>query len=165
MANAGFADRRPIDQLGDADLARSLDPMLGGFFRLARAALPHLRRSPAGRIVALSSFVAHVFRLGGTAFPASAAARGGLEALARSLAAQLAPDGVTVNCVVPGYIRKDAGAGAALDEAGRERAQTQVPLGRLGEPAEVAAAIAFLLGPDAAYITGQSIHVDGGLTL
>jgi len=113
----------------------------------------------------VSSFVAHVFRFGGGGFPASAAAKAGLEALARSLAAQLAAAGVTVNCVVPGYTRKDEGAHAALDPAGWQRAIDRVPLGRLGLPDEIAAAVAFLIGPDAGYITGQAIHVDGGLTL
>ncbi len=165
VANAGFAQRRSFEALEDADLDRSLDPILGGFFRLARGALPLLRQSPGGRIVAVSSFVAHVFRLDGAAFPASAAAKGGLEALARSMAVELAPEGITVNCVVPGLIRKDERAAAALDEDGRQRTLAMIPAGRLGEPAEVAAAIAFLLGPEAAYITGQAIHVDGGLTL
>ena len=103
--------------------------------------------------------------LEGAAFPASAAAKAGLEALARSMAAELALGGITVNCVVPGLIRKDERAAAALDEEGRRRTLGMIPAGRLGEPAEVAAAIAFLLGPEAAYITGQAIHVDGGLTL
>jgi NAD(P)-dependent dehydrogenase (short-subunit alcohol dehydrogenase family) len=154
VANAGFADKRRLGELDDA-----------GFERFADAGRAHLIESKSGRIVAVSSFVAHVFRFGGDGFPASAAAKAGLEGLARSLAAQLAASGVTVNCVVPGYIRKDEGAHAALDPAGWQRAIDRVPLGRLGLPDEIAGMVAFLLGPDAAYITGQSIHVDGGLTL
>ena len=165
VANAGFADRRRLAELDGAGLQQSLDVMIGGLFRLAQTAVPLLRRSRAGRIVAVSSFLAHVFKLGGDAFPASAAAKLGMEGLAKSLAAQLAADGITVNCVVPGYIRKEAGTHSALDEAGWRRALERVPLGRVGAPDEVAAAIEFLIGADAGYITGQSIRVDGGLSL
>jgi len=165
VANAGFADRRKLGELDEAGFERSLAAILGGFFRLADAARPHLERSAAGRIVAVSSFVAHAYRLGGILFPATAAAKAGVEGLARSLAVQLAPHRITVNCVVPGYIRKDEGAHRALSVETWQRVAEQIPLGRLGLPDEIAALIQFLLGPDAAYITGQAFPVDGGLTL
>jgi 3-oxoacyl-[acyl-carrier protein] reductase len=88
-----------------------------------------------------------------------------MEGLARSLAAQFAPDGITVNCVVPGYVQKEQGTESSLDEARWRTALERIPVGRLGLPDEIAATIEFLLSPSAAYITGQVIHVDGGLTL
>jgi NAD(P)-dependent dehydrogenase (short-subunit alcohol dehydrogenase family) len=162
---AGYADRKPFGKQDEAGVERSLATITKAFFGLATAALPLLEASPAGRVVAVSSFLAHVFRLGGDTFPASAAAKAGLEGLVRSLAAQLAPKAVTVNCVVPGYIRKEAGTHSSLDAAGWQRALERVPMGRLGQTDEVAAVIAFLLTQEAAYVTGQLIHVDGGLTL
>jgi 3-oxoacyl-[acyl-carrier protein] reductase len=164
VSNAGFADKRPFGTLDEAGLTASLTAIATAFFRLVTAALPALEKAPAGRVVAISSFVAHVFR-GGDLFPASAAAKAGLEGLAKALAAQLAPAGITVNCVVPGYTQKDGGAHAALGEDAWKRAAQRVPMGRLGTPDDVAAAVQFLLSADAGYITGQTIHVDGGLTL
>jgi 3-oxoacyl-[acyl-carrier protein] reductase len=162
---AGYADRKKFGVQDEAGIERSLATITKAFFGLVTAALPLLEASPAGRVVAVSSFLAHVFRLGGDAFPASAAAKAGLEGLVRSLAAQLAPKGVTVNCVVPGYIQKEAGTHSSLDAAGWQRALERVPMGRVGQTAEVAAVIAFLLTREAGYVTGQLIHVDGGLTL
>jgi 3-oxoacyl-[acyl-carrier protein] reductase len=163
VSNAGFADRTALTALDDAGLAHSLDAIAWAFFRLARAAAPHF--SPGGCLVAVGSFVAHAFRPGFPLFPASAAAKAALEAMVRALAIELAPRGITVNAVVPGFIRKDSGAHAALDPGRAAAHAAQVPLGRLGEPADVAAAIAFLASPGAAYITGQALHVDGGLVM
>jgi NAD(P)-dependent dehydrogenase (short-subunit alcohol dehydrogenase family) len=165
ISNAGFADRTPFETLSDAAMTASVEGIQGAFFRLARTAIPHLRESAYPRIIAVSSFVAHSFRTDVATFPASAAAKAGLEALVRALAVELGQAGVTVNAVVPGFIRKDAGAHRAIDPAALAAQTARIPLGRIGLPDDVAAAVAFLASPAAGYITGQSLHVDGGLVI
>lgn len=165
VSNAGFADRTRLADLSDAGMAASTEAIQGAFFRLARAALPHLSDGSDKRIIAVSSFVAHSFRTDIAPFPASAAAKAGQEALVRALAIELGPLGVTVNAVVPGFIQKDAGAHRAIDPAALQRQTEKIPLGRIGLPQEVAAAVAFLVSPAAGYITGQALHVDGGLVI
>jgi 3-oxoacyl-[acyl-carrier protein] reductase len=165
VSNAGFADRTRLADLTDEAMAASIEPIQGAFFRLARAAIPYLTDGPDKRIVAVSSFVAHSFRTDIAPFPASAAAKAGLEALVRALAIELGPSGVTVNAVVPGFVRKDTGAHRAIDPAALQRQTEKIPLGRIGLPEDVAAAVAFLASPAAGYITGQALHVDGGLVI
>ncbi|MBV9250151.1 MAG: SDR family oxidoreductase [Acetobacteraceae bacterium] len=165
VSNAGFADRTPLTALSDEAMAESVELVQGAFFRLSRAAAPHLRAGKDPRVIAISSFVTHVFRPDVTAFAASAAAKGALEALVRVLAIELAASAVTVNAVVPGFIRKDAGAHVAMDPGALQQQIAKVPLGRLGLPSEVAAAVAFLASPASSYITGQALHVNGGLAI
>lgn len=163
VANAGFSDRRATTELQRSDVDRSYAAMTGSFFEIAQAARADLETSSCGRIVLVSSFVAHAFAPG-RVFPASAVAKAGAEALMRALAAELAPKRVTVNAVVPGYTRKDGGHTSINAEAWA-RAEAATPMGRLGEPMDVGHLIAFLLSPVARHITGQAIAVDGGLTL
>lgn len=165
VLNAGFVDWRGVDSLTDEDFTYSLASIPEAGFRLCRDLLPLLRRGKMPAIVMVSSFVAHQFRFGRTHMPASATAKAGLEALARSLASELATDGITVNGVVPGYIEKDPSKSAPPPGQSLDERASRVPLQRLGKADEVAGLIAFLLSDSARYITGTMIEVDGGLSL
>ena len=163
IANAGFPDRRAFGVQDIAGAAYCFDAIARSFFAMASAALPHLVKSQQGRVVAVSAHSAHIFRADYPTFPGSVAAKRALEGYARSLAIQLAPQGVTVNVVVPGLIRKPSDIGFSLSEEEWKTFTRFIPLARLGEPEEVAAVIAFLVSKDAGYVTSQVIHVNGGM--
>ena len=163
VANAGHAQRQTLQTLDLATLGAAFAAMPAAFAALVKRATPALETSRRGRVVALSSFVAHRYRADAP-FAATAAAKAALESLAKTAAAELAPHGVTVNCVAPGYTRKDRGP-SPDNAAVWTHAAESTPLGHIAEPADVAALIAFLLSDEARHITGQVIHVDGGLTL
>jgi len=164
VSNAGRAQKAQFGGFGAGELTEAFAVNTLPFQALVTAALAALEASPWGRVVAISSFVAHNVGVNGTFFPATAASKAALEALARVLALQLAPQGVTVNCVAPGFTRK-VGGHAALGLAAWEAAAAATPAGRLAEPEDIAAAVAFLLSREAGHITGQILRVDGGLSL
>jgi 3-oxoacyl-[acyl-carrier protein] reductase len=140
---------------------RSLAVNLSAAFHFCRCATRHLLAAKrAGRVISISSVVAERGNAGQAAY---AAAKAGLLGLTRSLARELASRGVTVNAVTPGYIDTAMTAGLLADDAGRAALEAQIPLGRVGRPVEVAAAVRFLASEAAAYITGEVLRVNGGL--
>ncbi|HNP62563.1 MAG TPA: SDR family oxidoreductase [Woeseiaceae bacterium] len=162
VSNAGFADKRLLGDVDRATLDRSLSAMTGTFFEIATTAQDALKASKCGRVVAISSFAAHYYT-SHTLFPVTAAAKAAVEALAKSLAVQLGPDGVTVNCVAPGYTQKDEGTHRAISPAALKAAANSALTGRIAQTDDIAAVVEFLLSSDAKQITGQVLRVDGGL--
>jgi NAD(P)-dependent dehydrogenase (short-subunit alcohol dehydrogenase family) len=163
VSNAGFSNRQPIGELDRARFDAAHAAMTGALFELASAGLPHLKAGRHPRILAISSHNAHLFRNDYPVFPGTAPAKAAIEALVRVMAIELAPHGITVNAVAPGLIRKDVQTETSLSATQWSNLAAKIPLGRLGEPEEVAALAAFLLSPEADYITGQIMHVNGGL--
>jgi len=157
--NAGITRDQLLLRMSEEDFDRVLDVNLKGAWNFIRAAARALMKS-GGRIVNISSVVG----LTGNAGQANyAASKAGLFGLTRSVAKELAGRGVTCNAVAPGFIETDMTA--ALDEKSRAELLAGIPLGRIGAAEDVAAAVAYLAGPGGAYITGQTLVVDGGLSL
>jgi 3-oxoacyl-[acyl-carrier protein] reductase len=156
--NAGITRDGLSMRMKDDDWTAVLDTNLNAVFRLCRAAMRPMMKQRHGRIVNITSVVGAAGNGGQANY---AAAKAGVAGLTRSLARELGSRNVTVNCVAPGFIGTDMTG--ALSDGQRQALLAQVPLGRLGTVDEVAAAVAFLVSPGAAYITGTQLHVNGGM--
>ncbi len=158
--NAGLTRDNLALRLKDEDWQTVLDVNLTACFRLIRSALRGMVKRRFGRIVNITSIVAVTGNPGQANY---AAAKAGLIGMSKALAAEVAGRGITVNCVAPGFI--ETPMTDALGEEQRARLLEQIPLGRLGSGADVAAAVGYLASAEAAYVTGQTLHVNGGMAM
>lgn len=156
--NAGITQDNILMRMKDAEWSQVIDTNLGSIYRISKAVLRGMTKARWGRIVNVSSVVGSMGNAGQTNYAASKA---GMEGFSRSLAREIGSRGITVNCVSPGFI--DTDMTRELPDAQRMKLLDQIPLGRLGDASEVAAVVAFLASESAGYITGETIHVNGGL--
>ncbi len=163
VANAGIAHRVSFAELTDEKWDHTHDVDLKGIMRVCRAAAPAMREAGRGSVIALSSIMGVAY--GWDEHVQYSAAKAGVVGLVRGLAVELAADGVRVNGVAPGYIRTAQALSRehSLGPEGLERAAEFIPMGRVGEPEDIADVILFLASDSARYLTGQTLVVDGGL--
>ena len=156
--NAGITRDMLAMRLKDDDWDAVIDTNLKAVFRLSRAAIRPMMKQRYGRIISITSVVGAAGNAGQANY---AAAKAGVAGLTRALARELGSRNITVNCVAPGFIETDMTA--KLPQAQQQALLTQIPLGHLGKPADIAHAVAYLASPQAAYVTGQELHVNGGM--
>jgi 3-oxoacyl-[acyl-carrier protein] reductase len=158
--NAGITRDNLAMRMKDEDWAAVLDVNLTAGFRLARAAMRGMMKRRFGRIIAITSVVGVTGNAGQANY---AAAKAGMIGMSKALAKELASRSITVNCVAPGFIA--TAMTEALTDRQREMILAAVPAGRLGRADEIAAAVAYLASQEAAYVTGQTLHVNGGMAM
>ncbi|MDM8357080.1 3-oxoacyl-ACP reductase FabG [Pandoraea communis] len=156
--NAGITRDNLAMRMKDDEWDDVIDTNLKAIFRLSRAVIKPMMKARSGRIINVTSVVGSAGNPGQANY---AAAKAGVAGLSRSLAAEIGSRNITVNCVAPGFI--DTDMTKALGEAQHEALKTRIPLGRLGAPEDIANAVAFLASPQAGYITGTTLHVNGGM--
>jgi len=156
--NAGITQDNILMRMKDNEWNDVIDTNLNALFRLTKACLRGMTKARWGRVINVTSVVGSMGNAGQSNY---AATKAGAEGMARSLARELGSRSITVNCVAPGFI--DTDMTKALDDAQRQALASQIPLARLGEPRDIAAVVAFLASDAAQYITGETVHVNGGL--
>ena len=156
--NAGITRDNLSLRLKDDEWDAVLDTNLKGVFRLSKAVMRGMMKARCGRIINVTSVVGHSGNPGQANY---CAAKAGVAGMSRSLARELGSRGITINCVAPGLI--DTDMTKSLDNKQKETLIANIPLGRLGSPEDVAAAVAFLASSGAAYVTGTTLHVNGGM--
>jgi 3-oxoacyl-[acyl-carrier protein] reductase len=158
--NAGFTRDMLALRMGDADWASVLEVDLTAPFRLARAALRGMMKRRSGRIVSIASIVGVTGNAGQANY---AAAKAGLIGMSKSLAQEVATRGVTVNVVAPGFVK--TAMTDSLGDAQKAKLLERIPTGRMGTPEDIGAAVVYLASAEAAWVTGQTIHVNGGMAM
>jgi 3-oxoacyl-[acyl-carrier protein] reductase len=158
--NAGITRDTLLMRMKDEDWDAVIGTNLTSVFRMSQAVLRPMMKARTGRIISISSVVGHMGNAGQTNY---AAAKAGMTGFTKSLAAEVGSRGITVNCVAPGFI--DTDMTAELSEEITNKMLARIPAGRLGNVKEIAATVAFLASPSAAYITGETIHVNGGMLM
>jgi 3-oxoacyl-[acyl-carrier protein] reductase len=156
--NAGITRDTLLMRMKDEDWDAVISTNLTSVYRMSQSVLRPMMKARTGRIISISSVVGHMGNAGQANY---AAAKAGMAGFTKSLASELGSRNITVNCVAPGFIETDMTA--ELPEAIKTKMLERVPLGRLGNVNEIAATVAFLASPSAAYITGETIHVNGGM--
>jgi 3-oxoacyl-[acyl-carrier protein] reductase len=156
--NAGITKDTLAMRMKDDDWDAVLDTNLKAVFRMSRAAIRPMMKQRYGRIISITSVVGASGNPGQANY---AAAKAGVAGMTRALARELGSRNITVNCVAPGFIATDMTA--ALPEAQHQALMTQIPLGKLGTPEDIAHAVSYLASPLAGYVTGQELHVNGGM--
>ncbi|MES2554373.1 MAG: 3-oxoacyl-ACP reductase FabG [Pseudomonadota bacterium] len=156
--NAGITRDTLLMRMKEEDWDDVVSTNLKSVFRMSQAVLRPMMKARAGRIISISSVVGHMGNAGQTNY---AAAKAGMSGFTKSLASEVGSRGITVNCVAPGFI--DTDMTRELQEEHRNKLLERIPLGRLGKVEDIAAAVAFLASPAAGYISGETLHINGGM--
>lgn len=158
--NAGLTHDGLMLRMSDDQWSRVLDVNLTSVFRLSREAIKGMMKRRSGRIINITSIVGVTGNAGQANYAASKA---GLIGLSKSLAAEVATRGITVNCIAPGFI--ESPMTSVLNDKQREKILGEIPQGKIGSPKDIAAGVVFLASEEAGYLTGQTLHINGGMTM